>query len=270
VVLFIFAGREANMRLQMPFLRRIVEQNPNVQVDIWNLARLPEDAEYLQTLGGERISVRNEFYRDADGWNAVWRYYAHPRFEQHLFVKIDDDVVFIETDRFAELVEAAKAHPGAVTSAQVVNNGACTRTHRGLWSTFARLDLPLLDVHLSNAYAQRIHEYFFSSWDAMVHQPVELVPSGDWLSINLIAMDHSSVAFIAKTVGTPSPAHIAGRDWQPGTICGDEGAANMLPRYILTGMVAGHLTFGPQYVTTEQGEAWRAVYESIGTRYLTR
>lgn len=256
------------MRLQMPFLHRIIEQNPNVRVDIWNLARIPEDAEYLQTLAGERIAVRNEFYRDADGWNAVWRYYAQPRFEQTLFTKLDDDVVFIETDRMAELVQAAEDHPGSVVSAQVINNGACTLTHPGLLRVFEKLNIPLLDVHTSNAYAMRTHEEFFANWDAMVHQPVNVVPSAVWLSINAIALDHQALKFVAETVGTPSPPHIAGRDWPAGMVCGDEGACNLLDRYILTGMIAGHLGFGPERVTDEQATRWRALYESIGRNYL--
>ncbi len=266
VVLYVFAGRRANMRLQIPFLERIVRDHPNVRVDIWNLARLPEDAEYLQTLGGERIAVRNDFYRSPDGWNNVWRYYARPEFSETTFCKADDDVVFIETDRFGEFVAAAEANPGSIISAQVVNNGAALATFPALFKRFEQLGIPLLDVHMSNRFAEMSHEFFFENepWG----RDVELVPMSTWCSINLISYTYDVGRSIAQSVGSLSPGRIADRVWQPGTILGDEGAANIPPRFVLKGFVAGHLTFGPQRCSDEQQDAWRAYYEAAGRRYL--
>ncbi|OTR07280.1 hypothetical protein B9M83_09230, partial [Mycobacteroides abscessus] len=58
VILFVFAGRKANMELQVPYIKRILAEHPNVEYHVWNLARDPKDAEYLQTITGERITVR--------------------------------------------------------------------------------------------------------------------------------------------------------------------------------------------------------------------
>ena len=267
VILFTFWGRERAVAIQLPFIRRILEENPNVEFEGWNLARKPDDAAYLQTLSDE-FTIRNDFYQHHDGWNAVWRRYAQPQYADATFLKIDDDVPFIETNRFGELIKAVEEHPESIVSAQVVNNGACTPLDEGLWERFTALQIPPLDVHLSNAYAQRSHEYFFENWRTMVGQPVEVVPTDEWLSINAIAFDHSVAKFIGQNVGSLSPAHIAGRDWQPGTVLGDEGAANTRPRYIVKGCMAGHVSYGPQHVTDEQWDEWLTLYEAIGREYL--
>lgn len=271
-ILYVFAGREANMRLLMPFLHRIVEDHPNVDVDIWNLARKPEDAEFLQTLGGERVIVRNDFYQHPDGWNAVWRHYAKPEYQDTLFVKIDDDVVFFEADRFGEFLDFAyNRYPGGITTAQVVNNGACTKHDPELQRRFEALGIPLLDVHLSNEYARRSHEYFMEHWQSLVGHPLEFkVDMINWLSINFIAFDWSVAKFIGDHVGQYSPPHIRGRDWLPSQILGDEGAANLCDIAIAKGFMAAHLGFGPQCPTDEQLDQWRTVYESIGRNYLSR
>lgn len=39
VILFVFAGRRPNMELQLPFARRILEEHPNTEYHVWNLAR---------------------------------------------------------------------------------------------------------------------------------------------------------------------------------------------------------------------------------------
>lgn len=34
VILFVFAGRKANMQLQVPYIKRILAEHPNVEYDI--------------------------------------------------------------------------------------------------------------------------------------------------------------------------------------------------------------------------------------------
>ena len=96
------------MELQLPYIRRILAENPDVEYHVWNLARDHDDNFYLKTIAGERIRVFNEHY-GVDPWkrfNNVYEHYADEAYSDHLFVKLDDDVVFMETDRFAEFVKA--------------------------------------------------------------------------------------------------------------------------------------------------------------------
>lgn len=265
VVIFAFYGRKANIELQFPFIRRILAENPDVRFDAWNLTRTASDDAYVRTLP----EVRNEFRSAPDSWNSVWRHYATDEYRDTIFLKLDDDTVFLESGRFREMIHTVEEWPGAVISAETVNNGASTGLEPELWAGFESLGIPLLDVHMSNEYAEMSHQWFFENWDAKINNSMAVTSVDTWLSINCIAFDWEVARHIGELAGKPSPERIADRVWPIGTITGDEGAANMLPRYVLQGFRAAHLTFGPQYCSDEQQDRWRAEYAKIAQEYLS-
>ncbi len=112
------------------------------------------------------------------------------------------------------------------------------------------------------------HNYFFDHPD-MLNQPVELIPTEDWLSINLIGYDWETGRHITNRLGMrPQTQMIADRKTQFHAPMGDEAIANTLPRIVMKGFLAGHLGFAPQDLTDEQEAVWRARYAEIGRRYL--
>jgi hypothetical protein len=258
VILWEMAGRRPNMELQWPFIERILQQHSSVEVHVWNMARNPADNDYLQTLSSDRVTVLNDVYALASSnemlacWE-VWRHYAAPQYQACLFIKIDDDVVFLQTGRFPAFLTAVDTCRGAVVSANIINNEACQ-------------------------HADLAHNYFFDHYTEMLDQPVELIPTEDWLSINCIGYDWRTGCRIAEQLGGPHPSIIAGREWEPSSPMGDEGMANMLSRIIVRGFLAAHLTFGSQEHAgiqafgsqqhAENLKSWRLRYHGIGQRYL--
>lgn len=257
------------MELQLPFIRRILAEHPNAEYHVWDLARNDDDHHYLQTIKGERITVRTDFY-GYPGYDKVYRHYTQPQYQDCLFVKLDDDIVFLETARFGAFVAAIDVYRGWIMSANVVNNGANTPLEPELWEKFTTLNMHLLDVHKSNAYADIAHTHFFAHSTEMLNQPIELVPTEDWLSINAIGYDWAIACRMAKIIGTTRPhvEWIAGRRLSSNQPFGDETVGNTRPRVIMRGFTAGHLGFGPQDVTDEQEVAWRERYAEIGRHYL--
>lgn len=268
VVLFMFAGRRGNLEVNLPLIRRILDENPGVQCDIWNLARDRADAEFLHTLTDDRIRVIHTYAPGTRRMYKVWQYYAQPQYRDHLFVKIDDDVVFIETGKFADFVDAVELNPDWILSAEVVNNGACTEFMPELWQGFRELGIPLLDVHESNQYAQICHRFMLDNWRALVSRPTNISDIETWLSINFIGLNHPMLVKMAAQIGRRAPAQIADREWGPRDRIGDEGAANMFPRAVMAGFTVGHLGFGPQKLTDYQEDEWRAGYAELGWEYL--
>lgn len=259
------------MELQLPFLRRILAENPAAELDIWNLARNKSDAAYVDSIAGDRITVRTDFFVHAHrlGWNKVYKFYDHPSYVDTVFVKLDDDVVFLETPRFPTFIDAILAHPDHVISANVINNGACTPLTPGLWENYEKLRIKLLDVHKSNQFAVNSHTYFFQHHHELLDQPVTLVPTKDWISINAVGYTYTTAQKLAAIVGkVPHPPLIAGRRFPAPWGLGDEGAVNMCPRIIMGGFTACHLTFGPQEPTPEQLLHWRTEYADIAEDYL--
>lgn len=262
------------MELQLPLIRRILAEHQEVEYHVWNFARNNNDNEYLRSLTGERIRVINDWYGQSPwiAYNEAWKYYAHDEFREQLFVKIDDDVVFIETDRFSDFLDAINTQRGSVVSAKVVNNGACVRTEPSMWLKFKDLDIPLLDVHLHSEFADMCHNHILDHPHEMIGQQVASIPTEDWLSINLIGFDWPTLREMASRLGQPSPPNIAGRDFSPSFPIGDEGMVNQEQRLILNGFVACHLTFGPQEkdLTDGQISEWRQRYAHIGKRYIDK
>lgn len=270
VILYTFWGRRGNVELQLPLIQRILDENPNVQFHAWNLARQHVDYFYIKTITGDRITVHNEFFRTRphrNGYNMVYQHYTHATYQNTLFVKIDDDVIFMETGKFADFVKTIEENPDTVISAQVINNGACAPT-QPIWPEYLSHGDRLLDWHLHRWTAELAHQCFFDHWRDILDETPELIRTEDWLSINAIGYNYELGKTITERLATPSPRHISGRDFNARDKVGDEGAVNMSPRAIYTGFVCSHLSFGPQNLTVPQVEQWREQYRKIGSEYL--
>ena len=272
-IIFAFLGRRENIQLQMPYIRRVLDENPDVEYHAWDLSRTPEDHAYIQSLTGERVTVMSQFYSGRNPWlgfNKVWKHYIGKQYRECTLVKLDDDVVFLESPKFQSLVQAAVDNPTSIVSAKVVNCGACTETEPDLWQGFEALNMPLLDVHLSVDYADMCHRWFFDNWQTVIGRDAVLMPTEDWLSINCIAFTWRMGYEIARRLERPAPKNIAGREFTPRNRVGDEGSVNMLPRLIHEGFVAAHLTFGPQEkaMTAGQLAEYRKMYGDIARQYL--
>jgi hypothetical protein len=270
VIMYAFWGRRGNVELQLPLIQRILEENPNVQFHAWNLARQPVDYFFIKTITGNRITVHNQFFRTRphrNGYNMVYQHYTHINYQNALFVKIDDDVIFMQTGKFVDFVNAVEENPNTVISAQVINNGACAKT-QPIWHEFTSRGSRLLDWHLHQWTAELAHGCFFDHWRDMLNEPSELVPTDDWLSINFIGYTYEMGKIITARLGTSSPLEISGRTFNARDRVGDEGAVNMSPRAVYTGFTCAHLSFGPQNLTVDQVDQWRQKYGRIGEEYL--
>lgn len=286
VIIFTFAGRKPNLDLQIPMVKKILADHPNAQWHLWNLARNDADREFVKSIEGERITVFNGTGRDgfaspaptnepgakqfgANEHNAAYRRYSQKDYANHLFMKIDDDIVFLETARFGKFVEALDAHRGSCLIANIINNGACTPITPGIWEGFQKLNLPLLDIHMSGKFADMVHNYFFDHTSEMLNQPLELIPTEDWTSINAVGYDWQTLCKVIGTIGKPQPAYLAGRPMHGwGLRFGDEGVFQTIPRIIVKGFTAAHLTFGPQNPTKAHLERWYEGYRQLGEQYL--
>lgn len=295
-ILFVFAGRRANIRIASRFYFDLLERDPGLEIHVWDLSQRDKsglDHAYLQSLHGvhERLLLRDEFYRagtlTSPAQNQVWEHYTDRSYRDTLLVKVDDDVLFLDTKRFGEFVERARVNSHAVTSALTINNGASTRLIPELWAAYKQLGIPLLDVHLSAEYAQRCHRWFLEHWRELLARPGELVAPDTWLSINCIAFNYDMAHRIRQQIGQRSPARIMDREFPPlpraagrtrrFRSVGDEGAVNLQTMLIDTGFVAGHFGFGPQVdQDREDGEVLspevqaelRAGYAQVAEEYL--
>ena len=148
-ILFIFAGRKLYLEIQKKYLRVLLYRFPFLEIHFWNFTRNEEDNEYIQILAAElpRTKIFNHLYDGENEetnctkrigklcacrkcrvgrWAESYRFYAaQPHSEENIYVKLDDDILYLDTHRFYQFCKFAKDNPEKIISANVFNNGVC-------------------------------------------------------------------------------------------------------------------------------------------------
>ena len=186
------------------------------------------------------MSARSTFPPWADFYDF---YTARVRdYEDTIFLKCDDDVVYWQLERLAEFIQFRIANPQfLIVSANIINNGVCAHYQQRsgiIPPEILELELPPGGVGgtlwASPRKAEDLHQYFLANRDAFESMSREPIIWNERLSINFISW--------------------IGRDmsWMSTAYDDERVMTQELPRYtgrqncIYPGFVASHLTFGPQ------------------------
>lgn len=303
IVLFLFAGREENMRVQEPFLDRLLDLYPQMEVHLWDLTRRESDAAYIreQFLADRvtHVNIMDALHpghpisclypgrpRRPRGWppctcmkhkppyEEPYRYYAAKGEPDTIYVKIDDDVLFLETERFDHLIDPLIKHPERIISAMVINNSVSAKyLPDPLRSSIANRfsvgapDNPKNDhrwwaLHTDPEFARYLHAWFLEEFpeepspEAWAEPDYVRTRPGEAISINCIAFTQATMERLAPMMGDR---------------LGDEGAVDRLLPWVCTTFRAAHLTFGPQDAAMPAGELdrIREAYTDLGRAYLS-
>lgn len=201
-----------------------------------------------------------------------YRWYAtHEGPDDTVYVKLDDDVLFLETDRFDDLVAPLAEAPGAVVSANVTNNAVCAKhdpIFLGNVGNFGHGDpaAPKNDrawwsAHTSAKFARASHDWFLRSTEDITANtgPATYAHTrpGEAVSINCVAFTQITMRRLATMFDRPDRL-------------GDEGAVDALLPRIATTFHAAHLTFGPQdkHMTAAELDEYRSRYSTLAKEYL--
>ena len=148
VKIIIFAGREKYMRILLQHLKKILDRHSNVHLDVWNFSRNDSDNRFIRSLQNfDNITVFNQFYAGQNQivnctkridniclctkcrpgqWSLVYKYYAsHLDNLNTAYMKLDDDILFVDTSKFDQWIEMVGRFPKDIFSANVINNGIC-------------------------------------------------------------------------------------------------------------------------------------------------
>jgi hypothetical protein len=304
LVLFIFAGRKANMEVQKPYLDRILTDHPEAELHLWDLTRTATDGAYVRSLHGQhdgRVHVMTEFHSGHPikclypngrprrrGWPPCTCMLHKPPYEEPykfyaknwvgpdggeastVFVKMDDDVLFLETDRFDDLIRPLVDHPNRVISANTINNAVAAKYQPHALLTANQFavgdpanwanDKRWWALHIDPKFARWEHDQFLTDTIAATGlYPTSYVRTrpGEAISINCVAFTHSTMRRLA-TWFNHDPR------------LGDEGAIDRMLPWICTSFHAAHLTFGPQdqAMTEDELQELRDRYMMMRKGYL--
>jgi hypothetical protein len=230
VVLFVFAGREDRMTLLLKYLKKLLKDGMVDHVHIWNFARKRSDFSWVNgcadKIDGITVFSLSTFTILAGYeqilYKAAYEYYCRPEFKNTIFIKCDDDIVYLDLTScsfpdFLNMVKNIdKQRDYFMVSANVLNNGVCAYLQQN------RKELIPLDVGMFSfpcehgkpgmaleqywdhgRKSQRLHEYFLANTDRFVEmsrqcQP-EKVAEGTRVSINFVGFKQDILPFYVKS-----------------------------------------------------------------------
>lgn len=177
-------------------------------------------------------------------WQA-YDYYAKrlASFQDSIFLKCDDDIVYLDIDKLGDFVEFRRTNPKYfMVSANVVNNGVCAHLQQAAGSipeSVGHFELPPGgfggSLWLSGERATQLHDFYLQARDKRLPLPEKVVDWTERLSINFIAWLGRDLVHMALPK------------------CDDEGALTIAlpellnrPTAIYSDFMVSHLSFGPQ------------------------
>lgn len=212
VILTCFAGRRRNLECLLAYTDILYERGNLHEVHLWNFTRKTEDEEWL----------REQFYRKACLWcspsehrsyvklhevsnKKIWReyydYYTPSRFPDHVIMKVDDDVVYIDVDEFPGFVDRrVKNTEDILVFPSIINNGNCAHYQQQADLVPTSIaEFPLMQgpggiLWDSGRMCQELHEFFLGDVEGFLRKSkaVEIsshkIPIGYRTSINFFAI----------------------------------------------------------------------------------
>lgn len=315
IVIVVFGGRRENMVIQRHYIDRLLETYLRAEYHVWNLARNDSDNAYIRGLHDPdgRVLVWNDLYPGDNDWpigcrrklkrprwcgckdcrpapySDVYAWYAaRPEYADAIFLKIDDDIVYLSTDTFGHVLDELAEHPNAVVSGAVVNNVVCAKHDPELRPILEKVYNPQtqrawFDLHAEASFARISHDWWLQDWrDHLLRHSAQIIEKdmqgnlvvnetnlardtvrsepGERVSINTIAFTYATLLRLNAVIQHPKFKRL-----------GDEGAVvqNFLPR-IVRSFTSCHLYYGPQRIdmTDEELDTYRDRYAEVAREYL--
>ncbi|MBX9459291.1 MAG: hypothetical protein KL863_26390 [Rhizobium sp.] len=177
-------------------------------------------------------------------WQA-YDYYARrmKSFQDSIFLKCDDDIVYLDIDKLGDFVEFRRTNPKyLVVSANVVNNGVCAYFQQAAGSIPASVgdfERPPGgfggSLWMSAERAEMLHDFFLSTKDKRLPLPEKVVDWTERQSINFIAWLGRDLVHMALPKGDDEK-----------TLTVDLPELLDRPTAIYSDFMVSHLSFGPQ------------------------
>lgn len=155
----------------------------------WDLRAAP-DPSYVKV-----FNVANK-----QSWLEYYSHYTPERYPNHVIIKCDDDVVFIDTETFDAFIERRIQNTdGLLAFPSIINNGVCAYHQQQLGIIPETLDTFPYDTLNGKLWengllCQRLHEYFLDNTDEWLQKARTMTvdkilhPIGDRISINFFAI----------------------------------------------------------------------------------
>ncbi|MFC1665061.1 hypothetical protein ACFL17_05455 [Pseudomonadota bacterium] len=192
VILTTLAGRRDRMEILLEYVLFLLKRNTISEYHIWDYAFSENDREWIASLPA--LSDKIELHwGGSERFDNYYDYYTAEEFGDAAFIKVDDDIVFVDVDRLAGFIEHRRNHPEIfLLSANIINNGVCAyyQQQQGVIpQELMRLQYPdngfCGELWESSSLAEKLHLYFLANRKKFSYPGIQFAP--DRLSINFIS-----------------------------------------------------------------------------------
>jgi len=133
VILFCPGGRESVLRIQIKYMLMLLELEIVYEYHIWDFSWSKSDSDFISTLGDlhPKIKIKHSPYKNAERAGQVASkqfsyflhdYYNYETYKDYIFVKLDDDITYIDTYSFEKFIEGRRNSNSFLYSANIINN----------------------------------------------------------------------------------------------------------------------------------------------------
>jgi len=194
VIATTFGGRRDRMEILVEYVLDALGAGTVTEYHVWDYARTPDDRRWLHGLPSRHPAIRVLTPpRHVSHYGEHYRHYRRDEHRDTVFLKLDDDIVYLDLDRLADFVAFRAAHPEYfLVSANVVNNGVCAyfQQQQGVIPA-ALMELPYPERGFCGRLweradlAERLHDFFLDDPDRFRTEGTDVAP--DRLSINCVS-----------------------------------------------------------------------------------
>ena len=264
IIITCFAGRKSCMSIFVQYVHQLYTLKLIDEFHIWDFVRNPQDQiwldqEYKLPEYAKIFRVKNK-----SSWSEYYDYYTKDKFPDHIIIKSDDDIVFLDTKNFGQFIKnRIERQENILAFPSIINNGvgAFFQTHLGLIpeSLYKFIYQPAGgDLWESADLCEKLHNYFIDNKDSWLlkteNGKTYDLSIGDRFSINFFAILSKDLDIFQEV-----------KDWGD-----DEHALTVVTtgahhrsHYIDLSFTVSHLSFQEQVRRGFKQEAVLAKYESI-------
>lgn len=176
-----------------------IQQGEEILVDLpvdfeWNYFEISSKARADWIFNDQEQKVKLfKCLKSAPHWEEYYTYYHEDKYNDDIFIKMDDDLVYLDLDNLVNFIKFRKDHPEFfLVSANVVNNGVCAyyqQNHKAIDRSMMQFPYDTFKGKLWNSglLAEKLHRYFIHNLECFKYDGYINLPLGDRISINCIS-----------------------------------------------------------------------------------
>lgn len=121
-----FAGRRRYLEILLKYINYFISKGMVQECHLWNYTRDPEDEIWLRRNFDGKQNIRVMEVQDKTTWVEYYHYYTKERFPNHIIIKCDDDIMFVDPDRFSSFLDLRRRDRHSfLLFPSIINNGVC-------------------------------------------------------------------------------------------------------------------------------------------------